>query len=70
MEDFYEGALAKAILVASDGDYAPLVKKLHDNECFHTIVSPAPSERCSILLKKLGVKISNINDQRSILEKR
>src|SRR4029077_6378275 len=27
--DFYEGDLSKAILVASDGDYAPLVKLLY-----------------------------------------
>ena len=70
MEDFYENNLNKAVLVASDGDYAPLVKKLHENDRFETVMSPALSKQCSILLKRVGVKISYINDQRSILEKR
>jgi hypothetical protein len=56
--------------VASDGDYAPLVKKLYENDRFETVMSPALSKQCSILLKRVGVKISYINDQRSILEKR
>lgn len=70
LEDFYEGNLAQAVLVASDGDYAPLVKKLYESNYFDTILSPAPSKKCSILLKKVGVKISYINDQRSILEQK
>ena len=70
MEDYYEGNLSKAVLVASDGDYAPLVKKFHEQDSFYTVLSPALSKQCSILLKKTGVKISYINDQRSILEKK
>jgi uncharacterized LabA/DUF88 family protein len=70
MEDYYEGDLQKAILVSSDGDYAPMVKKLYENDRFHTILSPAPSKRCSILLKRTGAKISYIDDQRGIFEKK
>lgn len=69
MEDFYEGNLQKAILVASDGDYAPMVKKLYESDKFHTILSPAPSNKCSILLKRTGAKIAYVNDQRLLLEK-
>jgi len=69
LQDFYGGELDQAILIASDGDYAPLVKKLSENGKFRTILSPAPPDKCSILLKKIGVKIAYINDQKSILEK-
>jgi hypothetical protein len=66
--DFYEGDLEKAILVASDGDYSPLVKVLHARKKLETILSPALSKKCSILLKRTGAPIAYINDQRSLLE--
>ncbi len=69
MEDYYEGVMDKAVLVASDGDYASLVKKLNDNGKLEMILSPSFPDKCSILLKKTGAKISYINDQRSLLEK-
>ena len=68
-EDFYENKLNRAILVTSDGDYAPLVKKLKDNKKFQTILSPSPPEKCSILLKRTDVSIAYLDDQRSLLEK-
>ncbi|MDE2188285.1 MAG: NYN domain-containing protein [Patescibacteria group bacterium] len=67
--DYYEGALDKAVIVASDGDYAPLVKLLHSRERIETILSPNDAKKCSILLKRTGASIAYINDQRSILEK-
>ncbi len=66
--DLYEGDLNKAIIVASDGDYAPLVKTLIAKKRLQVILSPALPEKCSILLKRTGAAISYINDQRSILE--
>ncbi len=69
IEDFYEDKLNKAVLVASDGDYAPLVKKLHENKKFETILSPGTPDKCSILLKRIGVDIAYIGDQKSILQK-
>lgn len=68
MEDFYENELEKAVLVASDGDYAPMVKKLLDKGRIETILSPALEDKCSILLKRTGALIAYINDQKSILE--
>lgn len=68
MEDYYEGTLRQAVLVSSDGDYAPVVKKLLDNKRFHTIISPAIAKKCSILLKRTGAKISYLDDQRGLLE--
>ena len=66
--DFYIGDLNKAVIVASDGDYAPLVKVLHNGARLKTILSPGNAEKCSILLKRTGAPIAYINDQRSILE--
>lgn len=67
-QDLYEGALDKAILVASDGDYAPLIKVLIEKDSLKVILSPAEADKCSLLLKRTGADISYINDQRSILE--
>ena len=67
--DFYEGDLNKAVFVASDGDYAPLIKVLLSRERLETILSPAMADKCSILLKRTNAPIAYINDQRSILEK-
>ena len=66
--DFYEGDLEKAVIVASDGDYAPLVKVLKSRGRLETILSPALADKCSILLKRTNAPIAYINDQRSILE--
>ena len=67
-QDLYEGNLNKAVLVASDGDYAPLVKVLKDKDRLEIILSPAPVEKMSVLLKRTGADIAYIQDQRSILE--
>ena len=66
--DAYENKFEKAIIVSSDGDYAGLVKFLKEKEKLVTILSPSNEKKCSILLKRIGVKISYINDQRSNLE--
>lgn len=68
IDDAYEGGLNKAFLVSSDGDYAPLVKKLQNREQFLGILSPAPAKKCSILLKRTGSPIAYIDDQRNLLE--
>ncbi|OGY31272.1 MAG: hypothetical protein A3C02_01445 [Candidatus Andersenbacteria bacterium RIFCSPHIGHO2_02_FULL_45_11] len=67
MQDAYEGDFAKAILVSSDGDYAPLIKFLSEKEKLEGILSPYPTKKCSILLKRTGAKIAYITDQKSAL---
>lgn len=67
--DMYEGYLQKAVLVASDGDYSPLVKILLAKGKLEVILSPALPTKCSVLLKRTGAPIAYINDQRSILER-
>lgn len=66
--DTYENKFNKAILVASDGDYAGLVKFLQEKQHLSAILSPADKDKCSILLKRTGARIAYINDQRSYLE--
>jgi uncharacterized LabA/DUF88 family protein len=68
MKEAYENVHENVVLVASDGDYAVLVSSLIEKQKFDTILSPAPPEKCSILLKRTGAKIAYITDQRSILE--
>ncbi len=66
--DMYEGDLDQAIIVASDGDYAPLVKVLLEKKRLAVILSPAMAKKCSILLKRTGAPIAYIGDQKAILE--
>ena len=69
MQDAYEGRFNKAILVSSDGDYTPLVKFLKEKNKIEFILSPYETERCSVLLKRTGIKIAYISDQENILKK-
>ena len=66
--DTYENKFDNAMLVASDGDYAGLVSFLQEKQKLLAVLSPHPQDRCSILLKRTGAKISYINDQRSHLK--
>jgi len=66
--DTYENKFDRALIVASDGDYAELVKFLENKEKLTGILSPHPKNKCSILLKRTGVRIAYLSDQKSILE--
>lgn len=68
MQNAYEDKYNKAILVSSDGDYAPLVKFLKSKNKIEFIISPYETKKCSVLLKRTGVKIAYISDQESILK--
>ncbi len=68
IDDAYEDRLEKALLISSDGDYAPLVKKLQVRNQFLGILSPAPAKKCSILLKRTNAPIAYINDQKKLLQ--
>ena len=53
--DYYEGHLAQAILVTSDGDYSSLAAFLKEKNVFRTLLSP--SNKCSFLLRKLNIPV-------------
>ena len=68
MQDAYEDVFTTSILVSSDGDFAPLVKFLINKNKIDTIISPYETKKCSVLLKRTGVKIAYVTDQKSVLE--
>jgi len=67
-KDAYENNFEKAIIIASDGDYATLVKFLIEKDKLLVILSPSIEKKCSVLLKRTSAKIVYINDKRGILE--
>jgi len=70
MRDSFENEDMHAVLVSSDGDYQPLVEFLQEKEQLEDIISPAPTGKCSLLLKRTQAPIVYINDQQNILEVR
>lgn len=68
--DAYERAFEQAVVVSSDGDYAGLVKFLLERKQLQVVLSPAPKEKCSILLKRTDAPIAYMNDQRAILSQK
>src|SRR3989338_2356877 len=50
--DTYENNFEKVIIVASDGDYASLVKFLLEKWKILALLSPSEEKKCSILLKR------------------
>lgn len=68
--DVYENKCDGALLVSSDGDYAGLIHFLKKKGRCVGILSPSDKDKCSILLKRTGVRIAYVNDQRSLLELR
>jgi uncharacterized LabA/DUF88 family protein len=66
--DTFDNKFDKIIIVASDGDYAGLVRFLQEKRKLLAVLSPSSEKKCSILLKRTGAKIAYIKDQRSHLE--
>jgi uncharacterized LabA/DUF88 family protein len=62
MRDYFEKQPSSVILVSSDGDYAPLVNFWIEKNVPCTILSPAPVNKCSILLKRTGARIVYLED--------
>ena len=60
--DHFENNCDSQIVVASDGDYACLVKNLKDNNKLVTVLSPNPKNKCSILLKRINAPIVYLDD--------
>ena len=65
--DAFENEVNSVILISSDGDYAPLVYFWIEKGIRCTILSPAPVNKCSILLKKTGAPIVYLNEVREKL---
>ncbi|MEK9129797.1 MAG: NYN domain-containing protein [Patescibacteria group bacterium] len=67
VRDVYENNCQKALIVTNDGDYAGLVKFLQEKNKILSILSPSIENKCSILLKRIGINIIYLNDKKSIL---
>jgi len=66
--DAYENKFDRTVVVTSDGDYAGLVQFLQEKQKLIIILSPGEEKKCSILLKRTGVRIAYLNDQRAHLK--
>jgi len=66
--DYYEKQFNKAVIVASDGDYACLVKFLKEKNAFLSLVSP--SNKCSYLLRKLNISIVYLDVKKDKFKRR
>lgn len=60
--DVYELHPNRVVLVSSDGDYSSLVSFWIDQDIACHILSPAPTRKCSILLKKTGAPIVYLDE--------
>lgn len=66
--DFFEKKCEEQVLVASDGDYAGLVKFLKEKNKFMAVLSPYPEDKCSIFLKRVNAPIIYMNNLREKLQ--
>jgi len=62
--DFFENVPQAVVLVSSDGDYASLVRFWLEKKVSCTIVSPAPRDKCSILLKRTEAPIVYLEEMK------
>ena len=62
--DCFEKNVRQAVLVSSDGDYAPLIRLWQEKHIPCVILSPAPLKKCSWLLRKTNAPIVCLNDVR------
>ena len=66
--DAYEEQFHRAILVTSDGDYASLAAFLLERDQLLSILSPSLPQKCSVLLKRTGAKITYLQEFRIQLQ--
>ncbi len=59
--DIFEINLSSAVLVSSDGDFLSLIRFWQSRNILVRLLSPADSEKCSYLLKKINIPITYMN---------
>lgn len=64
--DVYEQKFDKALVVASDGDYAGLIDFLNKRNILRLVISP--NNKCSYLLRKQPIPLSYLEDQKNKLK--
>ena len=63
--DYYEKQFKKAVIVASDGDYAGLIKFFKKKKALLSLISP--NNKCSFLLRKLNISLVYLDTQQNKL---
>lgn len=63
---YFENTYDKVVLVSSDGDYARIVRFLHENKRLKTIISPG--SQCSFLLRTIFTPLTYVRDIRHLVE--
>jgi len=66
VSDAYEGKFEKAVLVTGDGDFGSLAQFLLERKKLEVILAP-DNKKCSILLKRIAIPITYLNEFRSKL---
>lgn len=66
--DTYENEFDRAVIVSSDGDYSSLVNFLLKKDKIKCLLSH-DQKKCSILLKRTGVKVTYLNEYKVRLQK-
>jgi uncharacterized LabA/DUF88 family protein len=69
VRDYFECDIRSVILVSSDGDYAPLIHFWKEKDVKCSIISPAPVQKCSLLLRRTNVPIVYLHDVRQKLSR-
>lgn len=67
VRDVFEENINGAILVSSDGDYAPLIRFWQEKNVSCVILSPSPRKKCSWLLRKTNIPMVCLADMRTRL---
>lgn len=69
VSDFYENKFDWAIIVSGDGDFASLVQFLKDKNKLGAVLA-MDNKKCSILLKRTGVKITYLKEFKNQLSQK
>ena len=69
VSNFYENKFDKAVLVSGDGDFRCLVDFFLERGKMERVIAPNP-KKCSIFLKRTGVKMTFLNDLKNIISKK
>lgn len=68
VSDVYEDRFKQAVLVTGDGDFASLVQFLKERDKLRVVLAP-DNKKCSILIKRINVPITYLNEMRQRLSK-
>lgn len=69
VKDTYENHFDKAVLITGDGDFACVVQFLKDKNKLKVVLAP-DNKKCSILIKRINVPITYLNEMKERISKK